>query len=77
VFLGAGILANLGFEEIGLDLYVVTVLPLISTYLLLRRGRQPMFVYYTVVYWLGLIASFIAQAFTKCRTSVAVPWIIS
>ena len=63
IFLGAGILANLGFEEIGLDLYVVTLLALISTYLLLRRGRQPMFVYYTVAYWLGLIASLIAQAF--------------
>jgi hypothetical protein len=63
VFLGAGILANLGFEEIGLDLYVVTLLAQISTYLLLRRGRQPMFIYYTIAYWLGLIASFIAQAF--------------
>jgi hypothetical protein len=63
VFLGAGILANLGFEEIGLDLNVVALLALISTYLLLRRGRQPMLVYYTVAYWLGLIASLIAQAF--------------
>jgi hypothetical protein len=63
IFLGARILANLGFEEIGLDLYVVTLLALISTYLLLRRGRQPMFVYYTVAYWLGLIASIIAQTF--------------
>jgi hypothetical protein len=50
-------------EEIGLDLYVVTLLALISTYLLLRRGRQLMFVYYTVAYWLGLIASIIAQTF--------------
>ena len=63
IFLGTGILANLGFEVIGLDLYVVALLALISAYFLWRRGRQPMFVYYTVAYWLGLIASVIAQAF--------------
>ena len=62
LFLGAAILANLGFEEIGLDLYIVTLLALISTYLLWRRGRQPMFIYYTIAYWLGLMTSLIAQA---------------
>ena len=62
IFLGAAILANLGFEEIGLDLYVVTLLALISTYLLWRHGRQPMFIYYTIAYWLGLMTSLIAQA---------------
>lgn len=62
LFLGVAILANLGFEEIGLDLYVVALLALISAYLLWRRGRQPMFIYYTIAYWFGLIASFIAQA---------------
>jgi len=61
LFLGAAVLANLGFEEIGLDLYVVALLALISAFLLWRRGRQPMFIYYTVAYWLGLIASLIAQ----------------
>lgn len=62
LFLGAGVLANLGFEEIGLDLYVVALLALISAYLLWRRGRQPLFVYYTIAYWLGLIGSLVAQA---------------
>ena len=62
IFLGAGILANLGFEEIGLDLYVVALLALISAYLLWRGSRQPMFVYYTIAYWLGMISSVIAQA---------------
>ena len=62
IFLGAGILANLGFEEISLDLYVVALLALISAYLFWRRGRQPMFIYYTIAYGLGLIASVIAQA---------------
>lgn len=61
LFLGAGVFANLGFEVIGLDLYVVALLALISIYLLWRRGRQPMFVYYTIAYWLGLISSLIAQ----------------
>jgi len=62
LFLGAGILANLGFEEIGLDLYVVALLAILSVYLLWRRGKQPLFIYYTAAYWLGLIASIIAQA---------------
>ena len=62
LFLGAGVLANLGFEEIGLDLYVVALLALVSAYLLWRRGRQPMFIYYTAAYWLGLIGSLVAQA---------------
>ncbi|HSL28484.1 MAG TPA: hypothetical protein VK900_04735, partial [Anaerolineales bacterium] len=57
LFLGAGVFANLGFEEIGLDLYVVAVLALVSAYLLWRRGRQPMFIYYTIAYWLGLAGS--------------------
>lgn len=62
VFLAAGILANLGFEEIGLDLYVVGLLAIISAYLLWRQGKQPMFVYYSIAYWLGLAASLLAQA---------------
>jgi hypothetical protein len=62
LFLGAGIFANLGFEEIGLDLYVVALLALISAYLLWRRGKQPLFIYYTTAYCLGLIASFVGQA---------------
>ena len=62
LFLGAGILANLGFEAIGLDLYIVALLALLSAYLLFRRGKQPLFIYYTAAYWLGLIASIVAQA---------------
>lgn len=63
LFLGLGVMANLGFEEIGLDLYVVALLALISSYLLWRRARrQPMFIYYTAAYWLGLMGSLVAQA---------------
>ena len=61
LFLGAGVLANLGFEEIGLDLYIVAALAVLSAYLLWKRGRQPLFIYYTSAYWLGLIGSLIAQ----------------
>ncbi|MBL8100585.1 MAG: hypothetical protein JNK81_15480, partial [Anaerolineales bacterium] len=63
LFLGAGIFANLGFEEIGLDLYVVMLLAFLSVYLLWKKGKQPLFIYYTSANWLGLIASFIAQLF--------------
>ncbi len=63
LFLGAGILANLGFETIGLDLYIVALLAIVSASLLWRRGRQPMFIYYTAAYWLGLIGSMLAQVF--------------
>jgi len=61
LFLGAGVLANLGFEEIGLDLYIVAALAVLSVYLLWKRGKQPLFIYYTSAYWLGLIGSLIAQ----------------
>lgn len=61
LFLGAGVLANLGFEEIGLDLYVVAIVALVSAYLLWQRGKQPMFIYYTAAYWLGLLTSLAAQ----------------
>ncbi len=62
LFLSLGVMANLGFEEIGLDLYVVAFLAMISAYLLWKRGRQPMFIYYTSAYWLGLVGSLLAQA---------------
>lgn len=61
LFLGAGIFANLGFEEIGLDLYVVALLAILSTYFLWKKSKQPLFIYYTSAYWFGLVASFIAQ----------------
>ena len=62
LFLGLGVMANLGFETIGLDLYIVALLAIVAAFLLWRRGKQPMFIYYTSAYWLGLIGSLIAQA---------------
>lgn len=61
LFLGLGVMANLGFEEIGLDLYIVALLAVVAAFLLWRRGKQPMFIYYTSAYWFGLIGSLLAQ----------------
>lgn len=61
LFLGAGVIANLGFETIGLDLYIVAFLAFISAFLLWRRGKQPMFIYYSTAYWLGLLGSLTFQ----------------
>jgi hypothetical protein len=57
LFIGAGIFANLAFEVIGLDLYIVSLLAALALWLLWRRGPQPMVVYYSVAYTLGLIAT--------------------
>ena len=57
VLIGAGIFANLAFERIGLDLYVVALLALVAFVLLRRLGRQPLLVYYATAYGLGLVAT--------------------
>jgi hypothetical protein len=62
VFIGAGVFANLAFEVIGLDLYVVAMLALVAALLLWRRGPQPLLVYYTTAFWLGLVGTFAYKA---------------
>ena len=62
LFIGLGVFANLAFEVIGLDLYVVALLALLSGLLLWRRGPQPLLVYYATAYWLGLVATFVYKA---------------
>jgi hypothetical protein len=57
LFIAAGIVANLAFEEIGYDLYVVAIVAAIAVGLLVRRRGQPVLVYYTVAYVLGLAAT--------------------
>jgi hypothetical protein len=57
LFIGAGIFANLAFEVIELDLYVVALLAALSLVLLWRRGRQPLLLYYGVAYNFGLVAT--------------------
>jgi hypothetical protein len=61
--IGLGIFANLGFEEIGLDLYVVALLAALALWLLWRRGRQPLFVYYATAFTFGLVATALVKLF--------------
>jgi hypothetical protein len=63
LFIGLGIFANLAFEVIGLDLYVVALLALVAVALLIRRGAQPMFVYYTAAYVFGLFGTALYKMF--------------
>jgi hypothetical protein len=62
LFIAAGIFANLAFETIGLDLWVVAVLAALSLYFLWRRGAQPLVYYYSAAYVVGLVATGIAIA---------------
>jgi hypothetical protein len=62
LFIGAGVFANLAFEEIGLDLFVVALLAALSLALLWRRGAQPLLVYYATAYTLGLAATGVVKA---------------
>ena len=57
LFIGLAIFANLAFEEIGFDLYVVALLAVLSLGLLWRKGNQPLVIYYSVAYTLGLVAT--------------------
>jgi hypothetical protein len=54
VFIAAGIAANLAFEPIGYDLYVVAAVAAAAVGLLIRHRGQPILVYYSVAYVLGL-----------------------
>lgn len=64
VFIAAGIFANLAFEQIGLDLYIVALLAALSLYLLRLKGAQPLLVYYSAAYCLGLAATAVYLALT-------------
>lgn len=62
LFIALGVMANLAFEEIGLDLYVIVLLALVSAGLLWRYGRQPLLIYYNVAYWVGLGLTMVVKA---------------
>lgn len=63
LFIALGIFANLAFEVIGLDLYVVALLAVVAIGLLWRRGAQPLLIYYSLAYVLGLVATFAYKTF--------------
>jgi len=66
LFIALGIFANLAFEPIGFDLYVVALLSLVSFLFLLRpKGNgmaQPLLIYFATAYTIGLIATGIYKA---------------
>lgn len=65
LFIATGIFANLAFEEIGLDLYVVALLSLVSLYLLLGRGRPvqrvPVVAYFALAFTLSTLGTFVVK----------------
>jgi len=63
IFLGAGILANLGFEEIGLWSLRSSLTCYSLIILSLETWQAALFIYYTSAYWIGLLGGLIAQAF--------------
>ncbi len=56
-FIALALFANLAFEAIGLDLWVVLGLALVALGFLVRGGPQPMFVYYSVAYGAGVVGT--------------------
>jgi hypothetical protein len=62
LFIGLGVFANLAFEEIGLDLYVVAIVALVAVGLLWRQRQQPLLIYYSVAYVFGLVATGLVKA---------------
>jgi hypothetical protein len=61
LFIGAGIFANLAFEEIGFDLYVVAAITVLAVVLVRRQPRQPILRYYAVAYVVGLLATAVVK----------------
>jgi hypothetical protein len=61
LFIAAGIVANLGFEEIGLDLYVIAAVAVLAVFLLVRQPRQLILRYYAIAYVVGLAGAGVAQ----------------
>jgi hypothetical protein len=62
LFIAAGIVANLAFEEIGFDLYIVALLTGLSLVLLRQNGRQPLLVYFATAYTVGLVVTVVITA---------------
>lgn len=57
LFIAVAVFANLAFETIGLDLYVVLLLAVLAVGLLWRRGAQPLLIYYAAAYSVGFLAT--------------------
>ncbi|MCL7429396.1 hypothetical protein [Streptomyces sp. YS415] len=57
LFVSGAVVANLAFERIGADLFVVAAVTVLAVVLLCRAPGQPMLRYYTVAYGMGLAAT--------------------
>jgi hypothetical protein len=57
LLVAAGIVANLAFEPIGLDLYVVAIVAVVAVVLLLRHPGQLVLRYYGLAFVTGLLAT--------------------
>jgi hypothetical protein len=62
LFVAAGVVANLAFEEIGLDLYVVAAVAVFALVPLWRQPRQLILRYYAVAFVLGLVVTGVIKA---------------
>lgn len=60
--IAAGVAANLAFEEIGIDLFVVAIVAVLAVVLLWRAPRQPVLRYYAIAFAGGWIASVVLIA---------------
>ena len=58
----AAIVANLGFEEIGLDLLVIVLVAALSLVLLRRAGPRPLILYFAAAYVAGLLVTLAVRA---------------
>lgn len=61
LFIALGIFANLAFEPIGLDLWIVAALAALAAVLLRRHGPQPVLLYSAVAYVAGLVATAVVK----------------
>lgn len=61
LFIALGIFANLAFEPIGLDLWIIAALAALSAGLLRRHGPQPVLLYSATAYVVGLAATAVAK----------------
>lgn len=62
LFIGLGIFANLAFEEIGIDLYVIALLAVLAVLLRWQYRSQPLLIYYSTAYVFGLLATLIYRS---------------
>lgn len=61
LFVALGIFANLAFEPIGLDLWIVAALAALAAWLLRRHGPQPVLLYGFAAYGVALVATAAAK----------------